>query len=309
METFIPTVFGLTAVLVVLAIYSLSSPRPGKERLERLKGKESRSRQISLADVADSARNVLTGALSRMAPRSAAKQDESTGLIRARLVHAGYRSPSAPTVYMGSRIALAVLAPLILLLVPSIWGLDEIRLVAALCGSAGVAFVLPSYWLDRQVRSRQDQIRRGLPDALDLMVVCVEAGLGLNASLARIAQEFRNGHPILSQEFALVSIEIRAGKATLNALRALGERTGVNEIRVFVSMLIQTERFGTSMADALRVHCDAMRVERLQRAEETAAKAPLKMLFPAALFIFPATLMVTIGPGLLQLFAFFGERN
>lgn len=309
METFIPTVFGLTAVLVVLAIYSLSSPPPGKERLERLKGKAPRARRNSLADAADSARNAMAAALSWMAPRSASEQDEATGLLRARLMHAGYRSPSAPTVYMGSRIALAVLLPLMLLLVPAIWGLDELRLVAALCGSAGVAFVLPSYWLDRQIRWRQDQIRRGLPDALDLMVVCVEAGLGLNASLARIAQEFRNGHPILSQEFALVSIEIRAGKATLNALRALGERTGVNEIRVFVSMLIQTERFGTSMADALRVHCDAMRVERLQRAEETAAKAPLKMLFPAALFIFPATLMVTIGPGLLQLFAFFGERN
>ena len=147
----------------------------------------------------------------------------------------------------------------------------------------------------------------GLPDALDMMVVCVEAGLGINASLSRIASEFARANPILSAEFELVTLEIRAGKSSTQALRSLAERTGVSEVSSLVAMLVQTERFGTSLADTLRVQADALRVQRLQRAEELAAIAPLKMLVPTVI-IFVATLLVTIGPGMLQLFEFFGNR-
>ena len=147
----------------------------------------------------------------------------------------------------------------------------------------------------------------GLPDGLDMMVVCVEAGLGINASLVRIADEFVLSNPIMSAEFELVTLEIRTGKSNTEALRALADRTGVSEVSSLVAMLVQTERFGTSLADTLRVQADALRVQRLQRAEELAAIAPLKMLFPTVI-IFVATLIVTIGPGMLQLFQFFGDR-
>jgi tight adherence protein C len=140
------------------------------------------------------------------------------------------------------------------------------------------------------------------------MVVCVEAGLGINASLARVAREFTRTNPVLSAEFELVTLEIRAGKSSTDALRSLSERTGVSEVASLVAMLVQTERFGTSVADTLRVHAESLRVQRLLRAEEQAAKAPLKMMFPT-LIIFIATLVVTIGPGMLTMFAFFGEKT
>ena len=148
---------------------------------------------------------------------------------------------------------------------------------------------------------------RDRPDALDLMVVCVEAGLGINMSLKRISREFARSQPILAAEFELVTLEIMAGKRTTDALRSLADRTGVDEVGSLVAMLVQTERFGTSLADTLRVHADGMRAQRMLRAEEQAGKAPLKMLFPT-LIIFIATMIVTIGPGLLQMFAFFGDE-
>jgi tight adherence protein C len=161
--------------------------------------------------------------------------------------------------------------------------------------------------IDYQGTKRRGAIIRGLPDALDLMVVCVEAGLGIGASLSRIAKEFRRSNPILSAEFELVTLESRAGKTNAAALRALADRTGAAEVSSLVAMLVQTERFGTSLADTLRVHSDDLRIQRLQRAEELAAKIPLKMLFPTVI-IFIASMIVTIGPGMLQLMDFFTKQ-
>jgi tight adherence protein C len=174
------------------------------------------------------------------------------------------------------------------------------------CASA-LGFVGPSAWLDWRRNAKQRELLLGLPDSLDLMVVCVEAGLGINASLARIARELAGTHPLLSSEFELVTLEIRAGKSTTEALRGLARRTGITEVNALVSMLLQTERFGTSLSDTLRVHAEGMRVRRMQRAEELAGRAPLKMMFPTVL-IFAATLMVTIGPGFMQITAFFREQ-
>ena len=228
--------------------------------------------------------------------------------IRRKLIHAGYRREQAVTVFMGSRIVLALLLPVLLLFTPFLWNLTQMQLVAALCGASFLGFSLPGYFVARRTRARQKEMINGLPDALDLMVVCVEAGLGINASLARVAQEFSSARPILAAEFELVTLEIRAGKSSTDALRSLSARTGVSEVSSLVAMLVQTERFGTSLADTLRVHADAMRVQRLQRAEEQANKAPIKMLFPTVL-IFCATLMVTVGPGIIALVDFFTEAN
>ena len=239
-----------------------------------------------------------------LAGRAAQSEGEAPGRHRRRLSEAGYRSRSALTIYLGSRVLLALAFPLIALAAAPLWELPELKRVLLLCASAALGLVAPSFYIDRRAAARKLEIRNGLPDALDLMVVCVEAGLGINMSLQRIAREFARSQPILAGEFELMTLEARAGKSTTDALRALATRTGVDEVHSLVAMLVQTERFGTSLADSLRVHADGLRVQRMQRAEEEAGKAPLKMLFPT-LLIFAATLLVTLGPGFLQLTAVF----
>jgi tight adherence protein C len=235
------------------------------------------------------------------------QKERDHGPTRARLVQAGLRQAYAPAVYAATRVGLALGAPTIVLFAGPTWGLETGALMAGLACAAGIGFVAPSTWLDARRNARQREVLLGLPDALDLMVVCVEAGLGINASLARIARELHSTHPVLSRELELVTLEIRTGKSTSDALRALATRTGVAEVSALVAMLMQTERFGTSLAETLRVHADGMRVRRMQRAEEIAGRAPLKMMFPTVL-IFVATLIVTIGPGFLQISNFFDKR-
>jgi tight adherence protein C len=306
MEILVVLVF-LAAAASVLAATSLTGNRGVKRRLARLA--DGSAAPIPVADregLAGDRQNWLLKLLVPFAARAASA--ESTSRVRRRLVEAGYRRDSAVAVYMATRLGLALGLPILLLVSSPAWGLSELKLIVLLGCATGVGLVAPSYWLDKARRARQMSMILGLPDALDLMVVCVEAGLGVNASLARVAREFHRTNPVLSAEFELVTLEIRAGKSSTDALRSLSERTGVSEVGSLVAMLVQTERFGTSVADTLRVHAESLRVQRLLRAEEQAAKAPLKMMFPT-LIIFIATLIVTLGPGLLQMFAFFGERN
>jgi tight adherence protein C len=168
--------------------------------------------------------------------------------------------------------------------------------IGLLISLSALFYVFPSMFLDRRVAAYQHAITRVLPDALDLMVVCVEAGFGINQSLAQVADEFEAKCPIIAKEFSLVVQEARAGKSTTDALRSLATRTGVSDISSLVALLVQTERFGTSLANALRVHADAMRIVRMQRAEERAQQATLKLILPS-IMIFSAVLMVFLAPG------------
>jgi tight adherence protein C len=229
------------------------------------------------------------------------------GRLQTRLIEAGYRRPSAVIVYMGTRVGLALALPLSFLVLTSTWGFPKLQLLGLLLLATGAGYVAPGVWVDRRRHRRQIAIEHSLPDALDLMVVCVQAGLGIVASLDRVVRDLARTHPILSAEFELAIYEIRAGKATTDALRALAARTGVSEIHALVAMLVQTERFGTGIADTLRIHADALRSRRMQRAEELANKAPLKMLFPTALIFF-ATLIVSLGPALAKILLFFAEK-
>lgn len=231
----------------------------------------------------------------------------ATNRLRLRLVRAGYRRGSALTVFLGGRVALAVLAPLPIVLSPLSWRLKLAHVLLALIGAAALGYVAPGWWVDRRAKHRQTDIQCGLPDALDLMVVCVQAGLGIVASMDRVVREMRSSHPILAGEFALALGEIRAGRSTSTALREMATRTGVQEMHALVAMLVQTERFGTSVADTLRVHADSLRSRRVQRAEEAANKAPIKMLFPTTLIFF-ATLVVSIGPAMLEILGFFRDH-
>ncbi len=212
------------------------------------------------------------------------------------LVQAGLREPRYSTVYFGSRVGLLVTA-VILVVSTNLLVVDPMFAV----GIVGLGYVLPGMILRRRVKARQMAIRLGLPDALDLAVICVEAGLGLDQAVQRVGDELRHVHKDLSEEFGLVNLEMRAGKPRAEALRNLAVRTGVDDMRALVAVLIQTDRFGTSIATALRVHSDALRTERRQRAEEAAAKTTIKMVPVLVFFIFPSMFFVSLGPAAIQL--------
>ena len=217
------------------------------------------------------------------------------GKLQQRLVTAGYRRHDAIAVFFGIRLGCA-LAIFALLATPI---LMKPNLLLALLGCA-LGYLLPSMALGRLAKKRQHRIRLGLPDALDLLVVSVEAGLGLDQAMQRVGTELDFAHPELSEELRLINLELRAGKARVDALRNLAERTGVDDIVSLVAMLVQTDKFGTSVAQSLRVHSDTVRTKRRQRAEEAAAKTGVKMIFPLVFCIFPAIWIVTIGPAVIK---------
>jgi tight adherence protein C len=236
----------------------------------------------------------LLGALKRIGER-APKSPRELGTLRLRLVQAGYRRDEALTVFFGIRVAFA----LIVFAVLSSPLVGRPNLMMAI-GGAGMGYVLPSMGLARLAKRRQHRIRQSLADALDLLVVSVEAGLGLDQAIARVAQELAFAYPDLADELRLINFELRAGKPRSEALRNLADRTGVDDLSSLVTMLIQTDKFGTSVAQALRVHSDTMRTKRRQRAEESAAKTGVKMVFPLVFCIFPAIWVVTIGPAAIK---------
>jgi tight adherence protein C len=211
------------------------------------------------------------------------------------LVQAGFRDAIDVNYYFGARLLTAAVG---FALVGLFSGFGNILL---LVGVPALGFFLPRFVLKRMIKDRQNRIRLALPDALDLTVICVEAGLALDQALMRVGQDLHHAHPDLSDEFHLVNLEMRAGKPRVEALRNLVERTGVDDIRALVGTLIQTDRFGTSIAQALRVHSDSLRTERRQRAEEQAAKTSIKMVPPLVIFILPSIIFVTIGPAVIEL--------
>jgi tight adherence protein C len=214
---------------------------------------------------------------------------------RAWLIQAGYRDPQHISIYRGSRVVFAGIG---LLVAFSISGFNSPFLLG---GLFGFGFFIPRFLLKRQMQKRQLRIRLGLPDALDLTVICVEAGLPLDQALTRVGNDLSHAHPELGQEFHFFDLETRAGKPRVEALRNLAARTGVEDVRSLVGTLIQTDRFGTSVAQALRVHSDSLRTERRQRAEEQAAKTTVKMIIPLVLFVMPSLIFVTVGPAVIQL--------
>jgi tight adherence protein C len=214
---------------------------------------------------------------------------------RAWLIQAGYRDPQHVSIYRGLRVLFAVLGFLVAF---SISGFDSPFLLA---GLFGFGFFIPRFLLKRQMQERQKRIRLALPDALDLTVICVEAGLPLDQALMRVGNDLSYAHPELAGEFHLFDLETRAGKPRVEALRNFAARTGVEDVRALVGTLIQTDRFGTSIAQALRVHSDSLRTERRQRAEEQAAKTTVKMIIPLVLFVMPSLIFVTVGPAVIQL--------
>ena len=229
--------------------------------------------------------------IGQMAPKSTSEM----GKLRQRLVIAGFRSSEAIVVFFGVRVGVALLA--FALLATPIIVRPNLLLAMSVCL---VGYVLPGMALARLAKRRQHRIRLGLPDALDLLVVSVEAGLGLDQAIQRVGQELAFAHPDLCSELRLINLELRAGKGRSEALHNLAERTAVDDVVSLVAMLVQTDKFGTSVSQSLRVHSETVRTKRRQRAEEAAAKTGVKLVFPLVFCIFPAIWVVTLGPAVIK---------
>jgi len=287
----LPIVVGVTVVVVVFA-FGAAVVTPSSVLGARLRalGGQPQLRVPPKPALRERLEQALDP-LSRALPHSPADVSRT----RAWLIQAGYRDATDVSYYFGSRVALAALGFAAVVIAS---GFDNMFLLA---GIPGFGFFIPRFVLKRMIRDRQRRIRLALPDALDLTVICVEAGLALDQAMMRVGQDLHHAHPDLSDEFHLVNLEMRAGKPRADALRNLVERTGVDDIRSLVGTLIQTDRFGTSVVQALRVYSDSLRTERRQRAEEQAAKTTIKMVPPLVLFVLPSIIFVTIGPAVIQL--------
>lgn len=284
--------FMAIVVVVLGLVYAFSTSGAIAERLSRLwhppavapettfRVKQKERAQRVLSDIGK-----LIPASTKTLPRS-----------RRMMIRAGYRRPEAIQILRGAK-AILILGLLSAVYFTDLYRQNQFILVFAVL----LGFMLPDFWLSRRVRRRQHRIRLAMPDAMDLLVVCVEAGLGLDQAILRVAQELRIAHPILSEELQLLIMEMRVGKSRIDAWHELASRTGVDDIKTLVSMLVQTERFGTSVAQSLRVHSDNLRTKRRQRAEEQAAKTSVKMVPVLVFFIFPALLLVILGPAVITM--------
>ncbi len=218
-----------------------------------------------------------------------------------RLVLAGYRKPPHADIFIGARLLLPVMAGLVVAFSVKTNTIFWFGL------SVAATIFLPSFWLMHAIKRRQECIRLSLPDALDLLAVCMEAGLGMDQAIIRIGQELKFSHPELSEEFLQVSLEQRAGNPRIEAWRSMADRAGVESVRSFVNMLVQTDRFGTPISRSLGLFSDSLRTQRRQQAEELAAKTTIKLVFPLVLFIFPCIFVVTIAPAIITIMHSFGK--
>jgi tight adherence protein C len=295
---FLTLVFIAVFALVGLGM-SFFVPTAARERLAHLIPRAAAKVPPSNAWVDRAAR--LTAPFSKL---SVPEEGWEESGIRKRFMNAGIRNPSAPMLFFGAKTILAIGLPMLayLLLVFTGSRLSVNGTLTVLLLVAALGYYLPNVILSRLVAARQREIFETFPDALDLMTVCVEAGLGVETALSRVAEDIAHKSAVLSEELRLVGLELRAGSDRARALRNLSIRTGVEEVETWVAMIIQAERFGTSIASALRVHSEMLRTKRRQRAEEAAAKIALKLLFPLIFCIFPSLLLVLLGPAFIQIY-------
>jgi tight adherence protein C len=288
------TVFG--AIMLAVRLFSTN---PVQARLEGLAGKPA---PITNGESTPWIARIikLSGPLAYL---SLPKEGWENSALRTRFMNAGFRNASAPVIYFTAKTALAIFLPLLafFILSSSSAKYGSNILLLWLLGSAAIGYYLPNILLKNIIVRRQREIFEAFPDALDLMTVCVEAGLAMDAALARVSAEIGLKSEVLSDELNLVTLELRAGSSKEKALRNLALRTGVEDVDALVAMLIQSERFGTSIAASLRVQSDQLRTKRRQRAEEQAAKIALKLLFPLIFCIFPSLLVVLMGPAFIQI--------
>ncbi len=304
LESFLPlALFGMFAAVAwwVLELVASGKPR-ALERLDELKNPTKRRPRDELAlKKADTMTKVLERATPALAKPLQPKSDLEMGRLKTKLANAGFRGESAGSVFLGLKFV-GLLAGLLVGggIMVSILGMEQGTLIGTL-GVAGVLFYLPDLVVGLIGRSRKQSIFLGLPDALDLMVVCVEAGLGLDQAMRKVSEEMAKTYRVLAEEFALSNFQLQMGRPRVEVLHELGVRTGVSDLRSLAGVLIQADKFGSSIAQALRVQSDSMRTRRRQMAEEKAAKTAVKLIFPLVLFIFPGIFVILVGPAAITM--------
>ncbi len=287
--------FVSTLLILVALVYAFAPSETGvAARLEQLKQPATRRPEEKFAERHKERARDLLAKVGSFVPVAAGARASRAQIM---MMRAGYRTSEASLAIQGMK----VLTPVLLVGLVLLTGVYRSNPFFVLLLAAVLGFMLPEMWLLWKIKKRQHRLRMALPDGLDLLVICVEVGLGLDQSILRVAQELRIVHPELSEELQMVNLEMRVGKSRLDALRELARRTGLDELKALVAMLIQTERFGTSIAESLRVYSDDLRTRRRQRAEEMSAKTTVKMVPPLVFFIFPALLVVILGPAIIAL--------
>lgn len=254
---------------------------------------------VSALQSASSSIGVVVERFERVIPKTQAE----VSVMQQRLIRAGFRKDSALKFLYGTK----VLVPLCLAAIAFSTGIANQSPFAVYAAALGLGYLAPDFLLGKKISSRQKKIRLGLPDVLDLLVICVEAGLGLDQATARTANELMQAQPAIADELSIVVLEQRAGRARDDAWRHMAERTDVDSVRNLVSMVIQAEQFGTSIAKTLRTHSDTLRVQRIQMVEEMAAKTTVKLIFPLVFFIFPCLFVVVLGPAVISIMESFKQ--
>ncbi|RMH05679.1 MAG: type II secretion system F family protein [Nitrospirae bacterium] len=295
----------LACLFFILLAFVLSSRQRARQWLNRLSTGTSRLHEHGVASMnlgTSSTVRRLLEILQRVGQSAQPKDPRELSKVQSLLTVAGYRRPQAPVIFWGARIVTGGTAAFCMAFLPlpraGEGGVLQVLFMIVLAAFLGL--YLPNLWLRVRAQYRQRQFRDGFPDVLDLLVVCVEAGLGLDAAISRVGTEIRLSYPVISEEFGLLSLHLRMGVTREEALRRLGARVELREVKQLISLLVQTERLGSSVGKALRVHADSMRKKRFFRAEELAAKLPVKLTFPLILFIFPALFIVLLGPAGIQ---------
>lgn len=315
----IPFILACLAFLVICLLcagilISIGRVREKREMIEKIQADENEWSSIEThASPLEKSKksgglfvNFLSAIGLKLTPGKAAEDSKT----RLKFLRAGVRGENILSVFWGTKILLAIVLAMgfLIFAVVSLKTLGTAVLMYLVVLLALVGLILPDIWLRVRTGKRKKRLFRGFPDALDLLVVCVEAGMGLDMSLHRVGEEIGLTHPELAQELKLLNLELRAGKTRHSALRNLAKRTDIEDVKNLVTLLIQTDRFGTSIAQALRVYSDSFRTTRYQRADEIAAKMGTKLVFPLAFFMFPAFFVVAVGPAAIQLFRIFGQN-
>jgi tight adherence protein C len=288
MPFLIPIVF-IAIVAAVMLVGMKMYVRP-KEAMERVAG------SLEAADHVPQHPSLAIHELIKRLGNFIPQSPKDVTVMQRRLIRAGIRNENALKILYGAKFVCAVSFPLVMALAVSTSSTDSSNKIFGVLGAAAAGFFLPNEYVRRMAQKRQKEIARGLANGLDLLVVCVESGLGLDQAILQVSKELEHAHPEISEEFGFVNLELKAGKRRVDALRNLAERTGVDDLKKLVAVLIQADRFGTGVAQSLRAHSDFMRVQARQIAEEKAAKLGVKLIFPIFFCILPSLFVVTVGP-------------